>query len=157
MSNSDLNIDDYFKFAFVRNPWDRLVSSYYEFRSKYHSTWNQEMRLMLSFKKFVRALPDMKIKSDIHFIPQFDCLSINGELKMDYVGRYENYIEDFKTVCKSINVKYLPSSSIGGLPHKRKTSDRRNHYKFYYEKNPELIDIVAEIYKKDIEAFDYSF
>jgi len=143
---------NYFKWAFVRNPWDRMVSAYHEFRNiSAHGEWAEDLSLFLSaptFEQFVLNFKGTEVSKDIHFIPQFDCISIDGKIAVDFVGRYENYQKDFDHFCSSVN---MPSFT---LPRSRRTS--RGDYRGYYQ-NTECIDVVRDFYHKDIEFFDYEF
>ena len=71
---------DYFKFAFVRNPFDRFVSLYH-FRPK-----------GLSFSDWLDNIT-------LTYVQQVDY----GLDKLDFVGRYENLQDDFDKFCKKIN------------------------------------------------------
>lgn len=160
--------DQYFKFTFVRNPWSRLVSiyNYLGYRDKY--TLNDFLK-----KKFLpEILPEM-----YWFVgPQTDYIfSQSGQLLVDYVGRFETLQQDFDTICRSIGLPekelphvnnskkkrghkgFLQTVFSGALPGAQKKNPRDSHasYGDYYD--DESIDIVAEIYRRDIEMFKYSY
>ena len=154
---SRADIDDYYKFAFVRNPWDRMVSSYFSFRQQDHRPWNENVAKYSTFKSFMNNIEDNEILSDIHFRPQSECLSINGHLAVDFIGKYDNYERDFKRVCEHIKMPIKSWEREMGHHRQTKGRSREDNYKFYYRKNPEFIDIVSEIYHQDIKYFNYSF
>lgn len=162
----------YYKFSFVRNPWDRLVS-FYKYRGHAHR---------YDFKTFVfRHMPKPSWTNDYcHVTPQYDFLYQDGRCQVDFVGRFENLQADFDRVCEAVG---LPQ---GKLPHANKSLQRhtvlsvlrgeprkivrnlkrivlrgraeRNtfrHYSEYYD--AETRDRVAQIYRQDIEAFGYQF
>jgi chondroitin 4-sulfotransferase 11 len=122
----------YFKFAFVRNPWDRLVSKYFFDRKSGRSSEE-------SFKNWAKSRKGLK--------PQLGYLTINDEVAVDFIGRYENLQEDFNIVCDKIGA---PQQQ---LPHANKT--KHKHYTKYYD--AELREIIGERYAKDIEYFGYEF
>lgn len=146
-------LSDFFTFSFVRNPWDRMVSHWKYFIETKRSP-------EMSFEEFVfdfhRVLKEAvngywwnPYRKYIFTAPQLDFLiDENGEVKVDYIGRFENLQNDFNYICKRLN-----SNSIK-LPHKNKTS--RKPYQEYY-KTQKCIDEVARKYKKDIEYFKYAF
>src|SRR3954471_2827170 len=100
--------NSYFKFAFVRNPWDRMVSFY-----KYMG-----LRKGQGFKEFLMS----DFKNDIWktrqwFVgPQLDFIcDPDGRVAVDFVGRYEQLQADFQKVCQRLN---LP---VNELPHVNKS------------------------------------
>ena len=129
--------DSYFKFAFVRNSWDRMVSS-----------WQMQMP-NISFSKFLKMYP-YKDDTDLiwHTLPMWIHIYDNQKnILVDFIGRFENLQEDFNTVCDKIGI---PRQE---LPHKNK--NKHKHYTEYYD--DETREIVAEKYAKDIEYFGYEF
>jgi len=139
-----LGTDEYdkmFKFAFVRNPWDRLVSSYhYVIKNKAHKRHGK----VDSLKDFA-AYVDYEIQRN-KFLQCQMVTDGSGGLKVDYIGRFENLAEDFKYVCDKIGVKY-------DLPHVNKSSHKK--YKDFYDEP--LVDKVAMHWAKEIRLFSYSF
>jgi hypothetical protein len=71
---------------------------------------------------------------------------LNEEL--DFIGRFENLLEDFGKVCSILNCK-------NKLPHSQYNKKTPKRYTEYY--NDETQQIVAEKYAKDIEHFGYKF
>jgi hypothetical protein len=160
--------DAYFKFSFVRNPWDRLVSEY-----KYRG-----YPVRMDFKTYLfRHLPPAGF-SDLytHVIPQYDFLHDEaGRQLVDFVGKYESLQADFDQVCARLGIPGtpLPHANRSGevKPRIRTLNDikkqlrrwlwnleRRHtfpHYSQYYDQ--ESRDYVASLYRNDIEAFGYSF
>lgn len=147
--------DSYFKFAFVRNPWDRLLSAYrFLRRGGFNETDRRWARRHLApyrdFREFVHGwvTPD-NIASWIHFRPQVDFLSLaNGKSGMDFVGRYEQLHTDFRRVCERLGVdnRLLHLNS-----YERSDEDYRAAY------DTETRAIVAEVYRRDIAALAYCF
>ena len=129
----------YFKFAFVRNPWDRMVSC-----------WRNRGKKYSELKDFVFAYPFEDNARDTvwHSMPQ--CVHVcddDGEPIIDHIARFEHLQEDLEAICDIIGIE--PKE----LPHRNRTE--RKPYQEYYDQ--ETIDRVAEIYKKDIEMFNYNY
>jgi hypothetical protein len=140
---------DYFTFSFVRNPYDRIVSEFF-WRRQTIGIINKNMTFKEFLFKIVIPKRERMLSYDLrddHFYDQLDFLTDeNGEIIVDFIGRFENLENDFNKVCQicKINTK---------LPLILKS--QRKDYKFYYDK--ETIDIVTKLYKKDIKTFNYKF
>ena len=65
------------------------------------------------------------------------------------MGRYENLEKDFHFVCEKLNLGKLK------LGNEKKVRQDKKHYTKYYSRDSKKI--VAELFKKDIEYFDYKF
>ena len=151
---------DYFKFAFVRNPWDRLVSCHLnKFREngpglKIPDDVDVKLHVGMSFAEFVEAvhaLPDES--SNPHFRSQHTvfCPRGDGVVLADFVGRFENLSEDFDVAMRQIGVE----GEIQ-LPHilRNKSREGRSYHEFYDDR---LRKLVHERFSDDIEIFGYSF
>jgi len=155
--------NNYFSIVFVRNPFDRVFSAWYDktrggdvSKLEYLSTGMKKMMLpyLNKFKNFVFDLynePDKfsyiecgEYVLDRHFRLQ---TSFFPSENIDFIGRFENFQDDFNIVCDKIGI---PRQH---LPHKNKT--RHKHYSEYYDS--EMREIVAEMYAKDIENLGYEF
>jgi len=136
-------IDSYFKFAFVRNPFDRAVSIYKYVQQQESAKCRESFTLSKTFKKFAATnLMSKSGKDSIWFSDQYsqvkDC---------DFIGRFENLQADFDIVCQKLGIIRKP------LPVKNVT--KHKHYSQYYD--DETIEIVAKKYEKDIKRFGYKF
>ncbi|HWB13961.1 MAG TPA: sulfotransferase family 2 domain-containing protein [Pirellulales bacterium] len=140
----------YFKFCFVRNPWDRLVSCYHYLRAWSDGPYpfvEEWVRPFETFDLFVReALVGGAWMHDQHLWPQHRFVCSNGKLHVDYVGRFETLGSDCDTVARRLGLDVR-------LAHMNKS--QRRDYREYY--NDETRDIVADVYREDIGAFGYDF
>jgi len=146
----------YYKFAFVRDPWERAYSAY-----RYLiNGGNQLADLLISseIKKFgtfdtflIRGLGRGQFRSHLLFQPQSTfIIGPNGRPEVDFLGRYENIRVDFQVVAQQLGIN-------NALPHKNKTTvDYKNSPELIYQRS-EAVDIVTDIYKEDIESFVYVF
>lgn len=133
--NKKTEFTNYYKFAFVRNPWDQQVSRYH-----YHMQGPFGDRVpKRTFKEH--------ILNNTWPINQSNWLTINKKYCVDHIGKFENLQQDFNMVCDKIGI---PQQQ---LPHKNKSDHK--HYTEYYD--DETIDIVAKRYAQDIEHFGYEF
>ena len=137
---------EYFKFAFVRNPWARAVSIY-KYRRLASQNNNQFGRKSLRLLKQIKNFEEF-VRKGISGIPCYHwCFDASGNQLVDFIGKTENLQEDFNTVCDKIGI---PRQQ---LPHRNKT--KHKHYTEYYD--DETREIVAEKCAKDIEHFGYKF
>lgn len=145
----------YFKFAFVRNPWDRVVSAYLFMKEGGAHTkdlmWAKEnLSEFNSFESFIKdGLSRRSILDWPHFQPQANFLrGQSGRIEMDFIGRFENIQDDFELVRKELG-------SPEKLAYVNKTRSKKEGYRSYYK--DEIQQIVAEVYSEDIKTFGYDF
>ena len=138
----------YYKFAFVRNPWDWQVSMYHFILSE---PTHIKHALVKSFGNFERYLawvidtpyPYAKGATKL----QKDVLTDSaGNLLVDFVGRYETLAQDFAQICQELNITVQ-------LPHVNKSA--HHDYRAYYTARTQ--QLVAEHFAADIELFGYTF
>jgi len=139
----------FFKFVFVRNPWDLQVSSYHHI----HREKPEVMQGVENFRDFLHLKFDPEreydFMLDISAERQWEyVVGLNGELIVDFIGRYEDLLNDYKKICEHIGIPYKE------LPHRRR-ADNRRAYRDYYDR--ETAEMVERHYRKDIEMFGYSF
>ena len=142
-------LEEYFQFTFVRNPFDRILSLFFYLVK-------DEKRVDADFSSFVKNQVCWKMNESKnvisrsgkrrHYCPQIMWFE-NYKKDNFYIGRFENFQEDFNIVCDKIGI---PQQI---LPHENKT--KHKHYTEYYD--DETRQIVAEKYAKDIEYFNYEF
>lgn len=145
--------DDYFKFAFVRNPWDRLHSAYAYLRG---GGWNEDDRQWFSrnlsgiddFNAFVLEwLEPERLRSHVHLWPQVDFLfDRRGECLLDCLGYFESLEEDFQRVCARLGVERE-------LRHEN-PSNKPDYREVY---SPDAIERVGHLYADDVRRFGYTF
>lgn len=148
---------EYFKFAFIRNPWDRLVSGYCDFIQHRKKQWSEKVRyekpLLSEYKDFTEFcidFPNSKWANDVHLRPQHLFLEVDGKMEMDFVGRFENLKMDFHYICSQVGYNYNKNL----LDKKYRKTDHKNYKEYYTE---ETKNIIGEFFKRDIELFNYEF
>ena len=151
-ANKHHGFKNYFKFSIVRNPWDRIVSTYFyrlhilQDPKMYHYS-NQGRRPML-FKDFVLDKEKFAFTRTLSRFTQKDFLiDSTGKVGTNFVGKFENLQEDFNIICDKIGI---PRQT---LPHKYGT--KHLHYTDYYDEESKLE--IYKYFKEDIEYFDYKF
>ena len=124
-----------YKFACVRNPWERIVSRYFS-PGRQVKEWDRE------------AFARLVLKTS----PVADYLRLRAEEKdpfenVDRMMRFENLAEDFRSVCAELSIPPAP------LPEYNRS--KREHYSRYYD--GELRAVVDERFALEIERFGYAF
>lgn len=146
---SDNRYKQYFKFAFVRNPWERLISEYaWKFNDDF-SLFRQFCVdiLEMNYKKWAGSYRD-HLAFMQHIKAQHEYIYDNsGNLEIDFLGKYENFNRDFYNICEKTYLKYKEPHCINKSEHK--------YYTYYYDKQTK--ELVNRIYKDDIEIFNYNF
>jgi len=129
-----------FKFAFVRNPWDRLVSRYAHLL---RSTDRRRHRFISGLEKFEDFLKWEIQRGSCQYPYVTDA---QGNQIVDFIGHYERLAEDFAKICARLKI---PAE----LPHAN-VSEHRD-YRSYY--TPETRELVAKEFRRDLEMFHYDF
>jgi hypothetical protein len=96
--------ENYFKFAFVRDPYDRMLSWYfYRQREQLRDPSHPRHHLYTgdwTFAEFIERFADDEL-----MLKQVDFIAPHqGGLLVDYVGRYERLQPDFELVCDRLGL-----------------------------------------------------
>lgn len=134
--------EDYYTFAFVRNPFEVLVSGFK--RKKYPD-----------FNNFI----EMSLGENSNYIfnrhTQYEYLShdgtSNGKILLSHIGKYETFAEDFDIIAQDIRIP----ERYKDLPRKNASYKDEKSYREYY--NEKTRNAVEKRYKKDLEYFGYEF
>ena len=151
--------DAMFKIAFVRNPWDRLVSWYTMIvdnsqrvpREKHNRLWRYVLSRSRNFEEFIVHCTDVIDDEDgqkSFVFNQLDYITDDdGRIIVDFIGRYETLHADTARLLGGLGLTdWL-------LPHRNPSEHR--HYTRYY--TDAMRDLVAERFARDIEFFGYRF
>lgn len=148
--------NEYFKFSFVRNPYERLLSWYNmidrareipgnnpnPFHSYIHKNIHSFSEFIMNDKVFI-DVNVLRWRLSPQRIAQFQRVSESGRIIVDFVGKYENINEDFSSICKKLNIEGVT------LPHINKCE--HDHYMSYYTK--ETIGEVNSFAEEDFHYF----
>ena len=179
IKNKKKNPEDYLSFTIIRNPWDRMVSNYFFHKQRIHNdttlhellfkpnekeklkTWikkhNDEDELWKNheFKDWLKLFDEkesaksLSIYHDTIKTTYMDLIGINGKISVDYIINLHNF-------KKEINlIKILSGKPFNNPKHVHKNKSDHKDYREYYDS--ESIELVANLFKKDIELFNFKF
>lgn len=135
--------DNYFSFAFVRNPWAWVYSNYIYARTNPRHWQHKFLQQFNHFEEFCEwqhaSVKRPALQRDYIFDGQ-------GKQILDFVGRQENMEKDFFTITQRLGIQAeLPRLNVSA----------KDSYKKHY--TPTTRQLVAEQFVEDIEAFGYTF
>lgn len=154
------NYDEYFSFAFVRHPLDRLYSMYrynlpfiprlkahalyktnglyaYEYDFK---TWLLDNESWAGWDTNKKLLPAQKEQQSSYITDK------DGKIIVNYVARFENFNSEFNTITKKIGI------TIPTIMHTNKSGNKVKYRDLY---DDEMIAFVKKHHQTDMELFDY--
>ena len=134
--------ESYFKFAIVRNPFDRFISICF-FLNRNNPKF---LETPLLWMKSAIVVP--RFQERVLVKPQYLQLTdAQGIMAMDYVGRYEALQDSMDEICKRLQIEPV-------LLKKRNVSEHKPYREYY---DDELKSAVESFYKEDLKRFSYSF
>jgi hypothetical protein len=136
--------EDYFKFSFVRNPYDLLVSLYFFIlKSKNHSL-HKEIKDK-TFDQFLSFYISLNPPLQIDFL-----MDQTGEkCIVDYIGRFENLQNDVNEVKGLVGINKTDT-----IKHRNRSEKRMSkNYELYYKSD--TFDLINDYYKKDFVLLGY--
>ncbi|WP_243397348.1 sulfotransferase family 2 domain-containing protein [Crocosphaera subtropica] len=163
--------DTYFKFCVIRNPWDKMVSTYWYNKNKNNKLPDFKTWL---FNWYFKYVPKRNVQDWIQsfprktsyitwlkkspLIPQStniidrNIYTINNKLALNYYIRFENLSDGIEEVCQKLN---LPCDLQKLGNYKASYRQKQRHYSEYYDQ--ETMNIVSKIFAKEIQEFSYQF
>jgi len=151
------NYEQYFTFAFVRNPWDRLYS-WYSFLCQ-GRTVRAELKMKTQQMGFKTWLLDGEHILKGTFIEgemivagqqrsQLDWITDGlGKPLVDFIGKFESIDNDYQTVASRVGLQPLITSK------ERKS----NHNPYQEAYDDEMQEFVSLYFADDIRHFGYTF
>ncbi len=152
--------DGFFKFCFVRNPYERLLSGYLDkiTRPTEQRTWlaqkiglRNEIDHEMTFAEFVSVICGQHPREmDNHWRPQY-YQTFQGKMKYSFVGRAETLLDDFRFVGNEIGIDIDQYLRVETRHAQRSKSKLAKYY------DVDLQEMVAEKYRLDFETFGYEY
>ena len=134
--------NSYYKFGFVRNPWDYQVSLYHYILNRVNHKEYEIVKKMKYFDEYI----NWRVESSLHLQKNF--FYKDGKCMVDFIGKFENLNEDIANISETIGIQ------IKTVPHKNRNTDRKQTYLKYYSE--QSFEIVKNAFREDVELFGYS-
>lgn len=149
--------DEYFKFSFVRNPFDWMVSVlFYAKRYSNHFMHNDVQNM--DMERFIPYYMDFRNKNLQQQIEMFgsnrvvtikDYLFHNEKIMVDYLGKVENIEKDLKKICKTIGIE------SDEIPLENTNPKRSKDYRQYYNETSKKM--IEDNFGWELDIFKYTF
>lgn len=134
---------DYFKFCFVRDPWERAVSDW-QWRTRKRGI---QVSFMEYLERLARAQPGDRLIP--HQVDNWPIYTIDNRIAVDRVGRFERLTEDFREICTRIGLNEVPE-----LPHAKAGTSGEGYQRWYGPREKELVE---KLFAREIGYFQYRF
>ena len=134
---------NYFVFSSIRNPLDKVVSTYLKFKTNHRNRFTNELsknwrkaifefRNRIMFKKINNA--EFSYNDYLKNIYPYDDISTLDHKKFNFILRYETLDEDFERVLQLLDIKQTRE-----LPKYNATASKKNFMHYYIEKETQLL------------------
>lgn len=154
------NLNDFFKFSIIRNPWSRAVSFYNHVRYKEYDYYTNcvphleipqyvKDSVNMTFNQFIFTYYKNNFNSEVSTKPY---MVLEDKFSLDFVIRLEHLEEDLFFIKNKLQIDL--DLKVPHLNNSDKYISRKN-YKNYY--NKETQNFIEDLFKYDIELFDYSY
>ena len=150
---------DIFKFCFVRNPYERLLSAYLDkIKQRKGQHYAVQIQLgygpfsdhILTFDEFVNALIEQSpMHMDPHWRTQYYATFQNG-IEYNFIGKFENFENDLKIVLDRLKI----DSALYLTKEDKHATNAGSKIDDYF--TSELKEKVYQKFKIDFEYFGYS-
>jgi hypothetical protein len=150
--------NEYFKFTFERNPWEKIVSRYWAYargdaQSSYKRVWERMFGQPLSFASWFRLkvwqgrlLGLGHIRLPAHYGDYTD----DGRMLLDFIGRCENRREHELLLSQKLGIAIRGDLQIGAQRHRV----RRPYTELF---DPWMQQIVERVFQEDLKLLRYRF
>lgn len=141
--NSEFIMSLPFRFSFVRNPYDRYASVLFNLGFATRKSF-EDFTINIFAKEYEQRMKE----NNFEWQPLWSMskyLVFDEKLEVDFLGRFENLLEDWKKVCEMIDYDFK-------LPHHNK-SNWKGYDQFY---TPKTRSIVGLAYANDFARFNYA-
>ncbi len=142
----DEKFNDYFKFATIRNPWDRLGSAYFwTYRTDKDHVFDKQWFIN---KYLASENNDKTSLRHLWSLNQYLCDS-NDVLMVDFTINFNNFSTDFAEICKKLDVKN--DLGVSNKGENKLVLKKEGNYREIL--GSEICAMIGEHYSKEIDKF----
>ena len=136
-------LDSYFKFCIIRNPYNKIYSSWNFIKERHgYNNVNDFIKYKLD-EEFIYGEEIIPGDARVHYRPQFTFVYNKNNKFADYIIRYENLNEDILKMNQQYELN-IPLYDNGNT--------QKSYINFL---NKESIMKINNLYKRDFELFNY--
>lgn len=146
----DSTFSTFYKFAFVRNPWDWQLSMYHFILKKTDHIRHAQVKDMAGFEEYMEWVvnTDNPFAMGATKLQTTMLMDEEGHWLVDYIGRYENLARDFSEVMSYLGLDDVQLPSI---------NQSRTSRDYQAEYTPYTRRLVEIHFQEDIEALGYQY
>jgi len=152
--------NNFYKFTFIRNPYDFMVSTYFYGKSYpnhfMHNDINNNNMTMVEFIPYYMNIREKHLFKNERPFGSNKVVTIkdwlhdtNGNMIMDYVGKLESIQSDTKKLLKHLNI---PESQV---PVVNVNPNRDKNYRKYYNETSK--NMIKQYFDWELETYKYIF
>ena len=149
------DLSNKFIYTFVRNPYDRIKSWF-----DYHRNKNNPLYMNVTLNEWIKnGCKTHWVKQNstnwrkCNISPLLQYNFIEGERKIDYIGKIENFENDNKIIIDKLNNIFITNNIRKNIEYKNIT---KNTSSGGDEITPENKELIYNMFKKDFDYFGYS-
>jgi len=152
---SDMNSDkwnNYKKFTFIRNPYDKFVSAFHYINKVIKKSNEKEYKTLLCLLKTRDNCSNFEFSHA--FMNQYsELLDENNNFNIDFLGDFNNLNTELISILQKIGIKKILHSELIEVNIKINNSETVKHYIEYY--NDESLQLINQYFKKDFEKLNF--
>lgn len=136
--------DEYFKFCFERNPWDKMVSHYY---------WKKDVYNLQNFQEYLDRGMNGEITGFNETLNTRDQYSLDGKVAVDKIYKFEELDDALLDISERL--KLNPRLEMPKYKAKGAHRQENRHYRDLL--NQSQADWIAEKFSPEIQLLNYSY
>lgn len=158
--NYDEKYNKYFKYTFVRNPYEKLYSCFIYLKNNIFDNnirgLYENINYFTDFNSFIKNKDLLNNISYFHgFITQYEQLiNNNNVIEMNFIGNMETLNEDFLYILFNRNIN-IHENHKDELFKNYKTNNSNKKYNFFDDFNQDILNFINEKFSIDFEYFNY--